>query len=45
VVSAATDAILAQGYAAQYGTVRANVPAVRMIRPLGYRLAYETLSV
>lgn len=45
VVSAATDSILAQGYAAQYGTIRANIPALRMIRPLGYRLVYETLSV
>ena len=43
VVSAATEYILHQGHVASYGTVRGNLPALRMIRPLGYRLAYETL--
>jgi ribosomal protein S18 acetylase RimI-like enzyme len=43
VVSAATDYILRQGRVATYGTVQSNVAAVRMIRPLGYRLAYETI--
>ena len=43
VVSAATEYILQQGHVASYGTVRGNVPALRMIRPLGYKLAYESI--
>ena len=43
VVSAATEYILRQGRVPIYGTVRSNVPALRMIRPLGFRLAYETI--
>ncbi len=42
-VSAATEYILRQQRVASYGTVRGNIPALRMIRPLGYRLTYETI--
>ena len=43
VVSAATDYILRHGRVATYGTVQSNLAAVRMIRPLGYELAHETI--
>lgn len=43
-VSAATEYILAQGRVPIYGTIRSNIAALRMIRPLGYRLAFETIG-
>ena len=44
VVSAATEHILKQGRVPVYGTIRSNIAALRMIRPLGYRLGFETIG-
>ena len=45
VVSAATDCILQQNRAVLYETVSSNVPALRMVRPLGFSLVFQRISL